>query len=66
MCSSTVSVLAGISFFLRLVLDHLKARAFPRLRQLHAGDELFDDVLPGHVLDDTHPLVNFRHELHLH
>lgn len=48
-----------------LVLDHLVVRARSRLRQLHVGDELLDDVLPGHVLDGPHPLVDFGRQFHL-
>lgn len=42
-----------------LVLDHLVVGARTGLRQLHIGDELFDAVLPSHVLDGPHPFVDF-------
>lgn len=36
-----------------LVLDHLIVGTRARLRQLHLGDEFFDDVLPRHVLTNS-------------
>lgn len=48
-----------------LVLDHLVVGACTGLRQFHLGDELFNGVLPAHVLDAPHPLVDFGRQLHL-